>query len=88
MFFGGAVHPAYRNRILRMLATLDRVERHEPEMLTAQQRQQIQDARDFLRREQQTEMYAPYNRTIVHVRNLERIVNTIPRLGYEESKSF
>lgn len=86
MFIGGTIHPAYRARLVRMLSTADNIERNMPGFLTAQQRQQIQDVRDFMRREQQLEHFAPYNRTMVHIRNLERIIMSIPRLGYEESK--
>lgn len=86
MFVGGAVHPAYRRRLLTILQTLRPME-EQVGLLSATQRQHIQDARDFLRQEQRREHFAPYNRTIIHIRNLERIIRSVPILGYEETKN-
>jgi len=45
-------------------------------------------ALQFIENEQRRDHYAPYNQTIIHQRNLERIVNRFDRGHGEEKYGF
>ncbi len=77
-----AIHPANRQRIQRALRLLTPI----LNTLTPTEQQQIAMALQFIQNESRREYYAPFNQTIVHQRNLERIVNRFDR-GHGEYKS-
>lgn len=79
-----AVHPAMRNRIKRALRLLIPI----LNTLTSQEQQKVAMAVEFIEIEQGREHYAPYNQTITHLRNVERIVSRFDRGHGEEKYGF
>jgi len=82
---GGAIHPSYRRRLQSLLHTISRIRAAAPHLLTATDIQHINNAIQFERSQSNTTHYAPHNTTLTHIRNMDRIVNSIPT-GHEESK--
>lgn len=79
-----AIHPANRQRIQRALRLLTPI----LNTLTPTEQQQVAMALQFIQTESLRDHYAPFNQTIVHQRNLERIVNRFDRGHGEEKYGF
>ena len=87
---GGSIHPRQRNRLQTLLRDVNNILESAPQYLTDTQRTQFQRAFDFYRRYTTMSLDlntpAPYNQTQNHIRNLQRIMETLPYQGYEEAK--